>query len=242
MKRRPHRRKTNPVARVLSYLAWTLGLFLAASVVAVVALKWCPPPTTAFMLQSSFDALRKGEQDIRYRYSWVAYDEISPFLKIAVVAAEDQSFPEHHGFDIAAIQAALEQSKQGKRLRGASTISQQLAKNLFLWPGRNMVRKGLEAYFTVLLEAFVSKRRILEIYLNVAQFGDNVFGAGAASTVYLAKPAAAISATEAALFAAVLPNPRVYRLDRPSPRVLRRQQWIRRQMRQLGGIKYLEHL
>jgi monofunctional biosynthetic peptidoglycan transglycosylase len=167
---------------------------------------------------------------------------ISPHLALAVVAGEDQKFPQHHGFDIAAIRQVLDNWKAGKPLRGASTISQQVAKNLYLWPGRSAVRKLLEAWFTVLLEALLSKQRILEIYLNIIELGEYTFGAEAASRHFFGKSAAQLNRHEAALLAAVLPNPRYYRVEKPSPRVRRRQQWILRQMRQLGGAAYLNSL
>jgi monofunctional biosynthetic peptidoglycan transglycosylase len=155
------------------------------------------------------------------------------------VAAEDQKFPHHHGFDVQAIQDAMDEADEGERLRGASTITQQTAKNLFLWGGRSFVRKGLEAYFTVLLELEWPKRRILEVYLNIAEFGDGVYGAEAAANQFFHKPASQLSAHEAALLASVLPNPKKLHAERPSPYVQRHSEWIERQVRQLGGTAYL---
>jgi monofunctional glycosyltransferase len=158
-----------------------------------------------------------------------------------MVAAEDQNFLEHHGFDFESMEQAWERNQHSRRLRGASTISQQVAKNLFLWPGKNFVRKGLEAYFTVLLEWLLPKRRILEIYLNIVQFGDGVYGVTAAAQHYFGKSPRALSVVDYALLAAVLPNPLRLRVDRPSIYVRTRQVWILGQMRQLGP-HYLEKL
>jgi len=151
-----------------------------------------------------------------------------------MMAGEDQKFPFHHGFDFDSIHEAIDAADEGKRLRGASTISQQTAKNLFLWNGRSFVRKGLEAYFTVLLEITWPKRRILEVYMNIAELGNGVYGVGAASDVYYHEPPARIGAAQAARLAAVLPSPRRFHVDRPSAYVQRRTDWIQQQMRQLG--------
>lgn len=169
-------------------------------------------------------------------YRWTDWEAIAPHAALAVIASEDQKFPDHHGFDVEAIQMALDEARDGGRLRGASTISQQTAKNLFLWPGRSFFRKGLEAYLTVLIELCWSKQRIVEVYLNVAEFGDGLFGITAASERFFAKNPADLTADEAALLAAVLPNPARLRVDQPSPYVRERQAWIRRHMRQLGGV------
>lgn len=177
-----------------------------------------------------------------YVYQWTPYAAMDPALPLAVIAAEDQRFPNHYGFDLTEIQLALRDHLAGKQLRGASTITQQVAKNLYLWPGRSLLRKGLEAWFTILLETLWSKRRILEVYLNIAQFGGGIFGVGAASEHYFGKPPAALTAEEAALLAAVLPGPAIYRVDRPSQYVRQRQQWILQHMRQLGGVRYLDKL
>ena len=203
-----------------------------ASVAVVAALRFVPPPTTAFMLAH---ALGGGSTQQR----WVPFGSISSHMAIAVVAAEDQKFPQHRGFDIDSIEDALDARERGGRVRGASTISQQVAKNLFLWSGRSWVRKGLEAYFTVLIEALWTKRRIMEVYLNVAELGPGVYGVEAASKRHFGKSAGSLSAHEAALLAAVLPNPKVLTAAHPSAYVLDRVRWIRRQVGQLGGADYL---
>jgi monofunctional biosynthetic peptidoglycan transglycosylase len=214
-------------------------LLLLTSALPVLALRWVAPPTSAFMLARALDARVAGEDTFRIDYRWVDAEAISPALPIALVAAEDQKFPAHRGFDVEAIREALEEHERGEGGRGASTISQQVAKNLFLWRGRSWLRKGLEAYYTVLIEALWPKPRILEVYANIAEFGDGVYGAEAAAQRYFGRTAAGLDARQAARLAAVLPNPRRYRVDAPSAYVLRRQAWIERQARQLGGPAYL---
>lgn len=216
-------------------------IFLAGSLLLVLILRWLPLPTSSVIVQNWVKASWAGA-GATVRYDWTAYPAISPHAALAVIAAEDQRFPVHHGFDLVEIQDALEDREEGKPLRGASTISQQVAKNLFLWSGRSFVRKGLEAWFTVLLELLWSKERILEVYLNIAEFGDYTFGVEAASRRFFGKPAARLTADEAARLAAVLPNPLRYRADKPSGYVLKRQRWIERQMGQLGGVAYLDKL
>jgi monofunctional biosynthetic peptidoglycan transglycosylase len=164
---------------------------------------------------------------------WTDWERISPHVALAVIAAEDQRFLDHGGFDLDSLRDAWQKAQRGGALRGASTISQQVSKNLFLWPGRSFVRKGLEAYLTVALELLWSKRRILEVYLNIAEFGEGVFGIGAASERFFAKVPAAITEAEAALLAAVLPNPSTLLVGRPSAYVRERQSWIRGQMTRL---------
>lgn len=221
------------------WLVVGLLMMLLASVVQVLALRWIDPPGSAFMLARRWEAIASGQSDFRLHYRWVDAKRISPELPIALVAAEDQRFPQHHGFDVAAIRDALEERENGEGGRGASTISQQVAKNLFLWSGRSWLRKGLEAYYTVLIETLWPKARILEVYVNVVEFGDGVYGAEAAAQRYFRKPAARLTAAESARLAAVLPNPKRLRVDAPSRYVLRRQGWIQRQVRQLGGPDYL---
>lgn len=221
---------------------WTATqVFMVGSVALVLLLRWIPPPTSSFIVQGWLSALWAGEH-AAFRYDWTPMKMISPQAALAVIAAEDQRFPDHFGFDFVEIQDALEDQDEGKPLRGASTLSQQLAKNLFLWPGRSFVRKGLEVWFTVLLELLWPKQRILEVYLNIAEFGQYTFGVEAASQRFFHKPAARLTTDEAARLAAVLPNPLRYRVDRPSVYVFKRQRWIERQMRQLGGVAYLDQL
>jgi monofunctional biosynthetic peptidoglycan transglycosylase len=229
------RRRTRfGVRRILFLALKTLALLLVASVLATLALRWIPPPTTAVAIERRVEAWREGRA-YHPVHRWVGWDRISPQAALAVIAAEDQHFADHHGFDVESIEKAIDEHERGRRLRGASTISQQVAKNLFLWSGRSFVRKGLEASLTVLIELTWSKRRILEVYLNSVEFGDGVFGVEAASQRYFRKPAARLSAGDAALLAAVLPNPIRFRIDRPSAYVEQRREWIVEQMAQLGG-------
>jgi monofunctional biosynthetic peptidoglycan transglycosylase len=218
-----------PLQRALWLLAALAGLCLAV----VLLLRWLPPPTSAYMLEAPIKPVH---------HHWAGWAQIAPAAKLAVVASEDQKFPDHHGFDFEAIDKALLHNRQRHRsLHGASTISQQTARNLFLWSGRSYFRKGLEAGFTVLLEALWPKRRILEVYLNIAQFGPDVYGVEEAARRYFGKPAARLTPHEAALLAAVLPNPERLHANRPSAFVEERADEIERQMRQLGG-DYLDGL
>jgi monofunctional biosynthetic peptidoglycan transglycosylase len=234
------RSRGGPVARVLRVLTTALLALVAAVVAATVAFRWIDPPTSAFMLRDRVRHL--GVEDYRFRHEWRDFDEISRNAALAVIAAEDQRFLEHDGFDFKQIDKALKDRERGRRVRGASTISQQVAKNLFLWPGQSWIRKGLEAGITVLIELTWDKRRILEIYLNVAEFGRGTWGVEAASQRYFGKPAAKLNRSQAALLAAVLPNPIRYRADAPSGYVRKRQAWIERQMRALGGTAFLAGL
>ncbi|MBS0557856.1 MAG: monofunctional biosynthetic peptidoglycan transglycosylase [Proteobacteria bacterium] len=219
---------------------WRLALgWVVLTWLVVAVLRFVPPPTSAFMLERRIAAWRAGEKNFALRYHWVPWREISPQLPIALIASEDQKFPTHHGFDVQAIQDALDEADAGERLRGASTISQQTAKNLFLWSGRSFVRKGLEAYFTVLLETTWPKRRILEVYTNIAEFGDGIYGADAAARTFFREAPAQLDGYQSALLASVLPNPKRLLADRPSPYVLRHADWTQRQVRQLGGVSYL---
>lgn len=168
-----------------------------------------------------------------YNYQWKDWPDLGTAPALAVMAAEDQKFPDHRGFDMTAIQNAVIGRLDGNRLRGASTITQQVAKNLFLWPGRSFARKAIEAYLTVLIEISWPKRRILEMYLNIAEFGPGIYGVPAASRIYFGKTPARLSDAEAALLAAVLPNPRQLRVDQPSAYVRERQRWIMAQLDQL---------
>ena len=216
-------------------------LFVLVTCVAVFLLRWIHPVTSAWMLEARWHAMAAGEHGYKTDFEWVDLEQISPNAAVAVIASEDQQFPFHGGFDVKSIRESVRASEHGKKLRGASTISQQVAKNLFLWNG-GFVRKAIEAYFTVLIEAMWPKERILEVYLNIAEFGHGVYGVEAASHRYFHKPAARITSSEAALLAAVLPNPIRLRVDRPSAYVLSRQNWILGQMRGLGGASYLKSI
>jgi monofunctional biosynthetic peptidoglycan transglycosylase len=226
--------------RWLWRLTWGLPLlFVALTSLQVLALRFIDPPTSAFMLDRQWQAFRAGDADFALRYRWVDWDALSPELPIALVAAEDQNFPTHAGFDLEAIDKALERNARGGRMRGASTISQQVAKNLFLWDGRSWLRKGVEAWYTLLIEALWPKQRILEVYANIAEFGDGLYGAEAAAQAYFGKPANRLGAAESARLAAVLPSPKRYSVRAPGPYVQRRAAWIARQARNLDGPAYL---
>ncbi len=216
--------------------------FVLLSAAVVLALRWVDPWTSAFMLGDRREALLAGNFGYANRYEWVDLEAISPHAALAVIAAEDQLFPFHAGFDFESIREAVRHNAKGRKVRGASTITQQVAKNLFLWSGRSYLRKGLEAWFTVLIELMWPKERILEVYLNVAEFGRAVYGVEAAARQYFRKPAARLTRREAATLAAVLPNPKVMRADRPSRYVARRRDHILGQMRALGGPAYLRQL
>ena len=217
-------------------------LFVVVTVAQVAVLRFVDPPTSAFMLARQAQAWGQGDWTYRVAYDWRDLDAIAPSLPMSVIAAEDQNFASHPGFDLDAIGKALDSNARGGRVRGGSTISQQVAKNLFLWQGRSWVRKGLEAWYTVLVEAMWPKRRILEVYVNIAEFGDGIYGAQAAARSYWRKDASRLGAAESARLAAVLPSPRRYSAVRPGPYVQRRAGWIQRQVRQLGGPAYLEQL
>jgi len=236
------RRRKGRLARLGRLLLLGLAAWAALTVAVVVALRWVNPPTTAFMLRDRAGALLTRESDYEFRHEWRDWEQISKYVPLAVVASEDQRFPQHRGFDFAQIEKALADRERGRRVRGASTITQQVAKNLFLWPGQSWFRKGLEAGLTVLIELAWPKRRILEVYVNVAEFGRGTFGVQAASRRYLGRDAAQLGRAEAARLAAVLPAPRRYRADAPGPYVRKRQAWIERQMVALGGPAYLADL
>lgn len=213
------------VRKLLTRLAL---LLIGLTVLITLPLRWVDPPGSAFMLLEGW----RGEVEVRHIP--VAFEAISPHLALAVIAAEDQNFPHHHGFDLGQIRQAVETHRQGGRLRGASTISQQLARNLYLWPDRSWIRKGLEFWFTAPLELFLPKQRLLEIYLNVAEFGEGVFGAEAAARHYFGKPARDLTRAEAALLATVLPAPKRLNAAQPDADMRRRQAWILAQMINLG--------
>jgi monofunctional biosynthetic peptidoglycan transglycosylase len=224
--------------RWLRRLLWLPVWLVAFTVLQVGALRFIDPPTSAFMVWRQVDGL--GEKGFELRQEWRDYGEISSHLPISLVAAEDQKFPHHHGFDLEAIDKALDSNARGGRVRGGSTISQQVAKNLFLWSGGGYFRKALEAWYTVLIELMWPKQRILEVYANIAEFGDGVYGAEAAAQAFFGKPASALTAAESARLAAVLPNPKQYSARNPGPYVQRRAAWIQRNARNLGGPPYLD--
>jgi monofunctional glycosyltransferase len=214
-----------------------LLIFFVSSFLLVIAYRWIPVPFTPLMIIRVAEQISDGKE-IKLKKDWQSIEKIAPHFPLAVVAAEDQLFLKHWGFDLKSMERAFDQNKKGKRIKGASTISQQTAKNVFLYPGRTYFRKALEAYFTLLIELTWPKERILEVYLNVIEMGDGIYGAEAASQNYFRKPALKVSAPEAALVAAVLPNPRRYSAVKPTSYIQGRQQWILKQMRNLGKLEF----
>jgi monofunctional biosynthetic peptidoglycan transglycosylase len=227
---------------LLGALLWLTAAGILGSLAGVGLLRFIDPPFTAFMAERQVRAWMSREWSYGSHHQWVDLGRISPNLALAVVASEDQKFPEHWGFDVAAIEKAYQLNQHSHRVRGASTISQQVAKNLFLWSGRSYFRKGLEAYFTLLIEACWPKRRILEMYLNIAEFGTGVYGAEAAAQRFFHEPAARLSRADAAVLAAVLPSPEHYSATAPSAFVQRRREWILNQMQALGGPEMLDEI
>lgn len=226
---------------ILRYLKYGVLGFIGLSVVVVLLLRWVPPLFSALMIENRI-ASWFVTSDYKAHYQWVPIEKISPHMAVAVIAAEDQRFASHVGFDVQAIEKAIAYNEKNRKTKGASTISQQTAKNLFLWSDRSWVRKGFEAYFTLLLELFWPKERILEVYLNIVEFGDGVYGVEAAAQQYFHKSASQLTISDAALLAAVLPNPHRMKVSAPNARARERQAWILQQMRQLGGSSYINQL
>ncbi len=229
----------NILRRLLRGLLWLAAGWLVFSLLVVVPFRWLNPPVSMVMVDRWLSAESRSceiEQD------WLNWQEIPRHAALAVVTSEDQRFPLHSGLDFKAIQQALEEHQQGKPLRGASTISQQVAKNLYLWTGRSWLRKGLELWFTLLIELSWSKQRILEVYLNIAEWGDGVFGLEAASQLYFSKPAAQLTQRQAALLAAALPSPLRYNPAAPAAHLSARAEWNLQQQRKLGGVLWLAPL
>jgi monofunctional biosynthetic peptidoglycan transglycosylase len=233
-------RRARVLRRAGRFLLWSLAAAAGVALLLVLSLRWINPPTSAFMIAARAAALFSGAHDYHTHYQWVDLEAIAPQAALAVIAAEDQQFPYHAGFDFKSIREAVRHNANSHRVRGASTISQQVAKNLFLWSGRSYVRKGLEVGFTLLIEWCWPKERILEVYLNIAEFGRGIYGVQAAAQHFFHRDARRLRRNEAALLAAVLPNPAQYRVSAPSRAVLARRDWISQQMADLGGTAYLE--
>lgn len=228
--------------RLLWRIIWRSVLaFVLLSVALVLLFRVVPPPGSMVMVERKIQSWINSEP-IRIQREWRSWESLSVNAKLAVIAAEDQRFPHHSGFDFVELRRAWKASQDGGRLRGASTLSQQTAKNVFLWTGRSWTRKGLEAWFTLLIEVFWSKQRILEVYLNVAEWDRGVFGLEAAARHYFGASSNALTERQASLLAAILPSPLTRSAARPDTQVERRSQWIRQQMRNLGGANYLQHL
>lgn len=232
-----------PLERMRWLLLWALkitGCWMAACIGIVVLLRFMPLPLSMVMVEKWSFAMASGEP-MTLQHDWVSASHISDNARLAVIASEDQKFPDHYGFDVDQIVKAIDARMAGERLRGASTISQQTAKNVFLWNGRSWVRKGLEVWFTILIEVIWPKERILEVYLNVAEWGPGVFGVEAAAQHHFNTTAENLTAYQASLLAAVLPNPIRFNAGKPSAYIQRRASWTRRQMNNLG-MGYLKRL
>ena len=222
--------------RFFKFIFKTLVWFIVISVLWVVAYKFVPVPYTPLMAIRAYN----GDENYQTRHQWRSVDDISTYLQLAVICSEDQNFMKHNGFDYDAIEKAYEKNKAGKKLRGASTISQQTAKNVFLWPDRSWFRKGMEVYFTFLIETIWSKERIMEVYLNSIEMGNGVYGAEAAAQYWFNKSAKNLSQYEAAAIAAILPNPRNYKASPASTYIEKRKSWIVKQMRYYGTFTLQE--
>jgi monofunctional biosynthetic peptidoglycan transglycosylase len=246
--RKPKPKSSPKITKKDSVFSYAKKLFFKAvfyfaviSVGGVVVFKFIPIPFTLTMLDQKLGSIMDGE-DSEIHYSWRSYNNVSREMHLAVIAAEDQLFPDHFGFDFKHMQIAYKSNLKGKKVRGASTISQQVAKNVFLWQSRSYIRKALEVYFTFLIEIIWGKQRILEVYVNVAEMGKNTFGAEAAAQQYFGKSAKKLTREQAAKLAAVLPSPRKWSVTQPGPYVSRRVPKITRQMRALGGTAYIKGL
>jgi len=225
------------IKKLFKFIFKCILWLIVLSVAMVVLFKWVPVPITPLMVIRGVEEYQKGNK-MTWEHDWVSIDDISKNLQLAVICSEDQNFLKHNGFDIKAIEKAIENNKKGKRIKGASTISQQTAKNVFLWPNRSWVRKGLETYFTFLIELTWSKERIMEVYLNSIEMGKGIYGAEAAARYWHNKSAAKLSAMEAASIAAILPNPLKYRAQPASNYIAGRKSWIVRQMGYFGRLDY----
>lgn len=217
------------ISRLLRIFKIGSVFFFLSTIIITIIFRFVAPPVTPLMIMRVFGQLADGKE-LKMSKQWVSFSEISPNLVKAVITSEDNKFMDHNGVDFGAIEKARKLNERGKKLRGASTISQQTAKNVYLWLGRNYLRKGLELYFTGLIELIWSKERIMEVYLNVIEMGDGIYGAEMASETYFHKPAKYLTRSEAALIAAVLPNPRNWNPAHPTPYIIRKKNWIIRYM------------
>ncbi|MDP1802774.1 MAG: monofunctional biosynthetic peptidoglycan transglycosylase [Bacteroidota bacterium] len=217
------------LTKIFKVILKIIVFFIVLSVGSTILFRWVPVPLTPLMLIRCVE--QKGDgKSMTLKHDWVSLEEIPPKLQLAVVCSEDQNYLKHYGFDWGAIEKAMKANEKGKKIRGGSTISQQTAKNVFLWPGRSYIRKGFEAYFTLLIETFWSKERIMEVYLNSIEMGNGVYGAEAAAQHWFKKPAIKLNKDECAAIAAVLPNPLKYVANPPSSYISKRKAWIKQQM------------
>lgn len=217
------------LGKIWTFLWKAFVAFIILSIVSVIVFRWVPVPLTPLMLIRCVEQKSDGK-DMRLKHDWVPLEEISPKLQLAVVCSEDQNYLKHYGFDWGAIEKAMNENGKGKRIRGGSTITQQTAKNVFLWNGRSYIRKAFEAWFTLLIEIFWSKERIMEVYLNSIEMGDGIYGAEAAAQFWFKKSAEKLTKDEAAAIASILPNPRKYNANPPSGYISGRKAWVKKQM------------
>ena len=225
------------IKRIFKFVFKSFLWFITLSIALVFIFKWAPVPITPLMVIRHFEKSEK-DKSTSWEHEWVPIDKISKNMQLAVICSEDQNFLIHHGFDVKAIKKAMEHNQKNRKAKGASTISQQTAKNVFLWPQRSWIRKGLEAYFTFLIELVWSKERIMEVYLNSIEMGKGVYGVEAASKYWFNKSASKLSKQEAAAIAAILPNPKTYRANPASNYIQSRKDWIVRQMYFFGTLDY----
>lgn len=218
--------------KIQKTLQWIVLLFFGSTILSVIVYRWCPVYLTPLMLIRCAQQMTRGEQ-IKLRHHWVPLDSMSIYMPVAVMASEDQRFLTHHGFDFVEISNAVKERQSGKRRRGGSTISQQTAKNVFLWPSSSWLRKGLEAYFTILIELIWGKERIMEVYLNSIEMGDGIYGAEAVGQWHFHRSAQELTRPDCALIAATLPNPLKFNSQIPSDYMLKRQTFIMTQMRHI---------
>ena len=223
--------------KIFKYIRWIVAMLFVSSILAVVAYRFIPVYFTPLMFSRCFEQIDKGE-DVKLYHTWIPLAEMPKSMPVAVIASEDQRFLQHHGFDYQAIEAAaLDHLEGGKKLRGGSTISQQTAKNVFLWQGRSWVRKGLEAYFTFLIEILWSKERIMEVYLNSIEMGDGIYGVQAVAEQNFDVDAKNLTRSDCALIAATLPNPRRFSSKTPGPYMRKRLRQVEQQMRHIPAFK-----
>ena len=225
------------IKRIIKFVFKTILWFFGISILLVIAFKWIPVPFTPLMVIRSFEQKQEDKQ-ITWKHDWISIDQISKNLQLAVICSEDQNFLKHNGFDFKAIEKAYDNNKRGKRIKGASTITQQTAKNVFLWPQRSWFRKGLESYFTFLIEIFWDKERIIEVYLNSIEMGNGIYGAEAASQYWFNKSVVKLTKDEASAIAAILPNPLKYKANPASVYIQKRKNWIQNQMYFFGKLEY----
>lgn len=225
------------IKKLFKFLLKLLLYALVIPIIIVVIFKWVPVPATPLMAIRYFEQKQTDQKSV-WKHDWVPLEDISKNLQLAVICSEDQNFLKHRGFDIQAIEKAIDDNQKGKRIRGGSTITQQTAKNVFLWPQRSWLRKGMEAYVTILIELIWSKERIMEVYLNSIEMGNGIYGAEAAAQYWFKKPASKLSKSEAAAIAAILPRPLKYKANPPTAYIASRKLWIMKQMMFFGPLKY----